>query len=112
MQDLAEHAFRLPWPGVRSASIRVSPDERYRGERARAIARVCRAVSLAIVGVLEPVQGSGGFFDISQLLAAYVAVAIAILSLLLLKPARWTVMAVVVHVIDVSMAAAVMLATN
>src|ERR687891_247684 len=104
MQPLAEGAFRpSAWLGVRSADPPATPDERHRGERTLAIARVCLAVSLFVASTLDP-QEPAPMSRVHLLLAAYAAFAALAFAILRVRRVRWTVMTVMVHVADLTTA--------
>src|SRR5688572_23653389 len=103
---------RLSRFGDASPIFPVSPDERQTGELALAIARVCLAASMLVASVVEPAVASSPLRFLPFVLGAYTAFAAAVLFVASTRQTRWKGLAVVVHVIDVSTAVALMLASD
>ena len=112
MLSLAEGAFRpSAWLAVRSADLPATPDERQRGERTLAIARVCLAVSLFIAAMLDP-QGPAPMARGTLLLAAYALFAALALTVLRFRVTHWAAMTAMVHLGDLTATAGVMVLTK
>jgi signal transduction histidine kinase len=112
MLPQVEGAFRpSAWLGVRSADPPATSDERHRGERTLAIARVCLAASLFIASALDPLD-VGPPSLVHLLLGAYTIFAVLALGLLRLRLAHWTAVTGIVHFVDLTATAGLMLATD
>ena len=109
MLPQVEGAFRpSAWLGVRTADPPATVDERYRGERTLAIARVCLAISLFIASTFQ--SGPPSFAHL--LLAAYTVFAVVAFGILRLRLAQSAAVTVLTHIVDLAVTAALMLVTE
>jgi len=113
MRLIAESS-RLPpgRSGPRFVDANVFVDEGYRSERALAITRVLLSLLVVTAAFSDPAFASGPPSLLRPLLTANILIALAALVVVSRRPARWDLMIAVVHAVDVSIAAAVMLFTH
>jgi signal transduction histidine kinase len=103
--------LRRDLPHACGADTPQSPEERYHRERSLAIARVFLALSILIAGFFQP-SDPGSLFLRHLLFAGYLVFSVAVLLLLRYTPERSTPTTVVVHAVDLLLAAGVTVLTG